>query len=321
LAFIAVTSDPTSWSTSQLSAAWNTAFGVSPIANDAGSFYFGTGSTSKTRSATFNGTSWVNAAQAVPGDLIVDGTIRSNAFASNVIYSHKIASTDNTGSNFLNTLTNSGFWMDQTTGNARFAGNLYVGENLYVDGLIETGSLKVGTVGTGNIRSNNVTKGWVNNTRGTWSGSAVNNASYWTNNTRSPVLSVSIGVPSDLTYVNGGFIIINFAGQIYSNHQEDLAIEIWRYRSASNSYTRLANYGGWNDGQDGVSNGALHSLGDPPIPQRIQAESSVNIMAWDNPSSIYGTVTYYGVIASVGGYAGRNIQMNDAFLIATEFKR
>ena len=323
LAFIPVVSDPTSVLSAQLTTWWTSYFGVAPIANDGASFYYGTGSTSKTRSASYNGSSWVNAAQAIPGDLIVDGTIRSNAFAANTIYAYKFASTGNTGGNFGNNSV-SGFWLDATNGNARFGGDVSIGNNLTVQGLITTGALNTNTVGTGQISANGVSRVFVSNYEGTYTTpTATNNPTYWTNNTRtSPLTAINIGIPSDTIYYSGGFLTITFSGQIYAVNQEPISLEIWRFKSVGSVWTRLNHVGGWNDGQDGYASGALHPItGYPPRAQRLLAETVQTVFAWDQPNSTMGTVQYFGVIALVNGLSGQQLEMNAPWLQVTEFKR
>ena len=105
-------------------------------------------------------------ANTIQGNIIAAGTITATQLAANAITANTVVSTGATlGSN-----TSPGFWLDGTTGNARFGnsvsiGNLLtiganatIGGNLAVTGLISSGALVSNTVNTVQIVDNAVTE-------------------------------------------------------------------------------------------------------------------------------------------------------------------
>jgi len=144
LAYIPILVDPNSATNSELTAAWLAATGYTPIDQDTGSFTFG----ALNKAYTFNGSTWSAAAVEISGDLIATGTVRANRLAANEIFTNKLASTNSTAT-FGSTTTTVGYWIDGSTGSARFAGSVSIGNNLTVDGLI-TGSTLIDGVITRN---------------------------------------------------------------------------------------------------------------------------------------------------------------------------
>jgi hypothetical protein len=140
LNYIPITVDPFTATNAELSAAWLTATGYNPVTNDGGSFYFG--ESSKSFSYNSSGT-WIAASFKIAGDLVADGTIRANALAANSVFTNKLASTgatfgdDNSG----------GYWLDGSSGNARFGGNVSIG------GIITAGAFRVAVVGRENLKA------------------------------------------------------------------------------------------------------------------------------------------------------------------------
>ena len=105
------------------------------------------------------------AANTINGGSIVSGSITTNQLAANVLTANTVVSTGATIGNFASP----GFWLQGSTGNARFGntvsigsgltvgnnasigGNLTVGSNLSVTGLVTSGSLIANTVQTTTI--------------------------------------------------------------------------------------------------------------------------------------------------------------------------
>ena len=110
------------------------------------------------------------AANTINGGRIVSGSITTNQLAANVLTANTVVSTGATIGNFASP----GFWLQGSTGNARFGntvsigsgltvgnnasigGNLTVGANLSVTGLVTSGSLISNTVSTLTIFPGNV---------------------------------------------------------------------------------------------------------------------------------------------------------------------
>ena len=139
LNYIPITVDPFTATNAELSAAWLTATGYNPVTNDGGSFYYGT--TSKSFSYNSSGT-WIAASFKIAGDLVADGTIRANALAANSVFTNKLASTGATfGDN-----NSGGYWLDGSSGNARFGGNVSIG------GIITAGAFRVAVIDRENLK-------------------------------------------------------------------------------------------------------------------------------------------------------------------------
>ena len=121
------------------------------------------------------------AANTINGNSIVSGSITTNQLAANVLTANTVVSTGATiGSN-----TSAGFWLQGSTGNARFGnsisignqltvgnnasigGNLIIGANLSVTGLVTAGGLNSNTVNTVNIVSGAVSAGISNSSQTT----------------------------------------------------------------------------------------------------------------------------------------------------------
>jgi hypothetical protein len=141
LAFVPISVNPNSATQLQLTQAWQAAFNFPPINLDGGSFKQINSTTSKSFTYYSTGSGWVAATLEVPGDLIAAGTIRGNALAGNEIFTNKLASTNAT---FAST-SSQGFWLDGTTGNARFGGGVSIG------GVITNGLLANNVVDYNNI--------------------------------------------------------------------------------------------------------------------------------------------------------------------------
>jgi len=141
LAYIPILVDPNSATNSELTAAWLAATGYTPIDQDTGSFTFG----ALNKAYTYNGTTWTAAAVEISGDLIATGTVRANRLAANEIFTNKLASTNSTAT-FGSTTTTVGYWIDGSNGTARFAGNVSIGNNLTVAGLITASVINNGVI-------------------------------------------------------------------------------------------------------------------------------------------------------------------------------
>jgi hypothetical protein len=105
------------------------------------------------------------ASATITGNNIAAGTITTNNLAANVLTANTVISTGATIGNF----TSQGFWLQGSTGNARFGNtvsignnltvgaNAVIGGNLSVAGLITSGNLNVNSVQTTTIIPNGVT--------------------------------------------------------------------------------------------------------------------------------------------------------------------
>jgi UDP-3-O-[3-hydroxymyristoyl] glucosamine N-acyltransferase len=166
MAAVVTSSDPTTFTSAQFTTAWSAprantvppiGTGYPPIAGDTGTFTYTYPANGRviTVAETFNGNTWTLAnAQVVSGNMIVTGSINSTALNANDIYALNIQSTNaNIGNNQSN-----GFWLQSSTGNARFGGAVNIGNSLTVGNNANIGNLL--TVGSnanigGNLRVGN----------------------------------------------------------------------------------------------------------------------------------------------------------------------
>lgn len=124
----------------------------SPIAGDTANFNDPTTGIQITK--TYDGTTWNNVTgEVINGNLLVLGTVTSNKLNANDIYAINIQST---GANLGNT-NSTGYWLQASTGNARFAGSVSIGNNLTVGNIITNSALATNSVPEAAIQSGAVT--------------------------------------------------------------------------------------------------------------------------------------------------------------------
>ena len=195
LAYIVTDGDPTGASQVQLDA-WFQAprdnlvppigMGIIQLAGDTAQFFYPNVASvygGTTVVATYDGTDWGPVtAQVVSGNVLYTGSITADRLNTNDVYTLKVRSTNSTFANNQSL----GFWLDSATGDARFAGNtsigndlvvgddatiadrlivgnnaiiggnLTIGANLSVAGLVSAGTLVANTVTAGSLTANSV---------------------------------------------------------------------------------------------------------------------------------------------------------------------
>jgi len=167
LAYIQTPTNPVTASTAQLTS-WFSALrtnttppiGISP---DSGNIYtpipgdtanFNDPTTGIQITKTYDGTTWNNVTgEVINGNLLVLGTVTSNKLNANDIYAINIQST---GAN-LGNASSTGYWLQASTGNARFAGSVSIGNNLTVGNIITNSALASNSVPEAAIQSGAVT--------------------------------------------------------------------------------------------------------------------------------------------------------------------
>ena len=102
----------------------------------------------------------VIAANAVVAGTIAAGAVTTGTLATNLVISNDIVSSGAT----IGNISSPGYWLQGNSGNARFGGNVSIGSNLNVTGLITTGALQANTVITSTITANAVTQSSFNQT-------------------------------------------------------------------------------------------------------------------------------------------------------------
>lgn len=155
------------------------------------------------------------AADTIVGNNIAAGTITTDKLAANVLTANTVVSTGAT----IGSFSSPGFWLQGSTGNARFGNtisignnltvgnNASIGGNLTVSGLISTGNLVANTVATTTIVANAVSDlGIAFNPGGTSQISATNGA--WTylligSPSTNPIVNVNSATFPQTVYLGG----------------------------------------------------------------------------------------------------------------------
>jgi hypothetical protein len=144
-------------------------------------------------------------ANTINGDSIVAGSITATQLQANLLTVGNIVSIGST----LNDPNAPGYWLNNTTGNVRFGGNVSVGQNLYVSGLINNGNLQANTVTTTTIVNQSVSQGVGSSSSNYY----IINAPRTNNNTSSGIYypypyalaNVTNITPTDTIYVNATY--------------------------------------------------------------------------------------------------------------------
>lgn len=140
MGFVITASDPTSFSNANLTTAFSSSrtsasppigLGFAPIQYDTAQFAYQdlfTGNTT-TIVKQYDGAGWTGVVgNVISGGLFVPGSINANTLNVNQVYALTIASTNANVGNVQST----GFWLQSSTGDARFGGNVSIGNNLTV---------------------------------------------------------------------------------------------------------------------------------------------------------------------------------------------
>ena len=306
LAYIPITVNPNTASQAQLTTAWTNYTGLAPIFNDGGSFYFG----SISKSFSYNSLGqWVAATLQIAGDLIADGTIRANALAANEVFTNKFASTNAA----FGLTTSTGYWLDGSTGNARFGGNVSIGSNLTVAGLITSSQLTADVVDTDNIIVNAVSQGTgaSSNTLQTYNGPSFNTW-YGAVPGSSYVISVSIttSLPNQLVYAFGAMnAFVEYDTISTPTWTPDLQFRLMRYNNTTTVATQI-NTVTWR------------------IPNVPSATTQVGtFQVWPGVADLVadpGTYTYYIQVAVANGggtWTPKNLNVEFRSVLVQELKR
>jgi len=306
LSYIPITVNPNSASQAQLTTAWTNYTGLTPLFNDGGSFYQGTNS----KSFTYNsfGT-WTAATLQIAGDLIADGTIRANALAANEIFTNKFASTNAA----FGYSTSTGYWLDGSTGDARFGGTVSIGEDLTVEGLITASQLTADVVDTDNIIVNAVSQGTgaSSNTLVTYGGpgfntwyGAVPGSTYVIN------VSIETSLPGQLIYAFGAMnAFVEYDTISTPTWTPDLQFRLMRYNNTTTAVTTI--------------NTVQYRI--PDVPSATTQVGTNHV--WPGVTDLVsdpGTYTYYIQIAVANGggtWTPKNLNVEFRSVLVQELKR
>jgi hypothetical protein len=167
LAYVLTSANPTTLSNAQLTAAFASArtntsppigTGYAPVQGDTAQFtYIPVVGTPVTIYRSFDSatSAWqAVTGQVIDGNVLVSGTVTASKLSANEIYAINTRSTNAT----FGSTTSNGYWLRASDGDARFGGNVSVGANLNVTGLITSGTLNSNTVGSSQIVNNAITE-------------------------------------------------------------------------------------------------------------------------------------------------------------------
>ena len=124
------------------------------------------------------------------------------------------------------------FRSDSFSGNVRMAGNVSVGSNLYVDGLIVQNVLSNNTVATQNIQplaTFNISFAQTPTAAPTLV-NYINGTGYWPDNTRGLPISGGVSIiPTSNGAVSGSRIVVNYNSYISTTGDPSfLLVELWK---------------------------------------------------------------------------------------------
>lgn len=171
------------------------------------------------------------AAGTITANNIATGTITATQISTNYLYAGNIISNNATfGSN-----TSSGYWLRHSDGDARFGGNVSIGANLNVSGLISTGALISNTVATTTLNLNAATQVLY---QGSTTGAPVYGINYfnttgniyWPFDTRGFAVPAVAIRPTTAGSTGGSSILITISGGVETNPANNAAnlLELWR---------------------------------------------------------------------------------------------
>ena len=170
------------------------------------------------------------AANTITANQIAANTITANQISSSYIYAGNIVSFGAT----LNSNTSTGYWLNYSTGNARFGGNVSIGSNLDVSGLITTGALIANTVDTTQLNINSATTVLFQGGSGTTTTypvsyfNTVGNIN-WPYNTRGFAIPAVAIRPTTDGSSSGSSILATFTAGVQCDSNNDYNIvELWR---------------------------------------------------------------------------------------------
>ena len=165
MGYVITASDPSSFSNVDFTNAYQSSrtnssppigLGFAPIQYDTAQFAYQNLFTGNTITVVkqYDGTGWQSVVgNVISGGLFVPGSINANTLNANQVYALTIASTN---ANVGNVQSN-GFWLQSSTGDARFGGNVSIGDNLTVGQNAQIGSNL--NVGSSAVIGNNLTVG------------------------------------------------------------------------------------------------------------------------------------------------------------------
>ncbi len=171
MGYVITASDPATFSNANFTTAFSSSrqnpsppigLGFAPIANDTAQFAYTNLFTGNTTTIVkqYDGAGWNTVVgNVISGGLFVPGSINANTLNSNQVYALTIASTNADVGN----VASNGFWLQSSTGDAAFKGNVNIGNNLYVGNLITAGTLNANVVTTNTIAYNAVTENQIQN--------------------------------------------------------------------------------------------------------------------------------------------------------------
>jgi hypothetical protein len=208
--------------------------------NIAGDTITGNKITSNTITATNIQTATITATQIAAGTItannIAANTITANNISTSYLYTGNIVSF---GASIGNT-SSPGYWLDYISGDARFGGNVSIGANLTVSGLITTGALIANTVSTTTVLPSGVSSGFSNQATGpTYTGNTWPRSTYVTANAQGNLTAVAnqtgLFVYPNIDFTFSGNIV-SPGGGVGSTAYMPVFIDLYNGNSLVNSY-------------------------------------------------------------------------------------
>jgi len=179
-------------------------------------------------------------ANTISGNIITGGSITTDKLAANVLTANTVIST---GANIGNN-SSTGFWLQGNTGDARFGGNISIGNNLSVTGLITSGNLISNVVQTNNIVTFSVTNTVFSDANPDPTQIVfINDPTLYPNNTRGQAVPSGVAIlPTTTAATQGSKILVNYQTYLSSaaNSEYNL-VELWKETVSYSSQYNFTN--------------------------------------------------------------------------------
>ena len=339
LGFVVTASDPTTFTNTDFTNAFQASranpsppigLGYAPIAGDTAQFFYQNlfnPNLDVTIVRSYDGSVWspVNA-QVVSGGLLVPGTITANSLNANQVYAVTVQSTNaNIGDNSSN-----GYWLQANTGNARFGGNLNIGNNLIVGAnaqfggnLNVTGLITQGNLGNSVVTSDNIQAAAITSVKialAAVSGSQIAAATINGTNIAPDTITGNLIAANTIT---GNLITANtiqgssiVAGSITADQLAANVLTVGNIVSTGATFDSPTSTGYWlNNVSGAVRFGGDTSIGNNLIVgQNAQVGANLNV----GSSAKIGTNLTVGNNAIIGGFAsiGSNVSIGGGLTVA-----
>jgi len=266
------------------------------------------------------------AQNTITGNLIVPGTITGNLIQANTIMTTSLQSygvTPGVNSGY-------GFWLTSNVGDAYFGGNVNIGQNLYVAGLISSANLNANTVSTNTMQLQSVTTtsavnnvGYViNNPTVVYNGTSGSYYNYITANLVPYAAGVYVTTPVATNTISGYIDVFGYSNMNGTYGSPQMTAELYRY-DTGNAYLSVLSQTVVSTPSYAFYNGLEYTT-QTLFPIRLSAVSIVDVYT---PYTVPSVIEYFWVFGSLVQQTANvaplqpNITVNSYGITVTNYKR